>query len=142
MSVLGMAGCAGVTDAPAAKPSTATTPTLDPGSPNLSIRRDFVLSDGSTAPGCLTLTVKTDPSGTPETAGHLAAARAILADPRWKTEPVSLSELPAADLSRMKARGETEAVILAGLLKDHIQSAIQRAGVSEGIATSGFVGCR
>ncbi|MFE4470116.1 hypothetical protein ACFRFH_14990 [Leifsonia sp. NPDC056824] len=109
----------------------------------MSIRRVFQLSDGTTGQGCLTLSVKRDPSAAdPATEQAVTTARAIVTEPRWQTEPVSLSEVSAADLKIMKDRGETEAVILAGLLKDHIQAAIEQAGVSRGIVTSGFVGCR
>ena len=141
--LVSVTGCSGATNAaaPTSTPSTGSTAASE--TPDLSIRRAFTLSDGSTQQGCLTLSVKADPSTAGNgTAGNLAAARAILADPRWRAEPVSLAEVPAADLTRMKDRGETEAVILAGVLKDHIQAAIVQAGAENGITTSGFVGCR
>ncbi|MEN2742314.1 hypothetical protein ABCS02_31425 [Microbacterium sp. X-17] len=141
--LVSVTGCSAVTSAAAPTSSTATGSTTASPSPDLSIRRAFTLSDGSTEQGCLTLSVTVGPSTAGSgSAGNLAAARAILADPRWRTEPVSLAEVPAADLTRMKARGETEAVILAGVLKDHIQEAIEQAGVEGGVSTSGFVGCR
>ena len=141
--LVSVTGCSGVTNAASPTSTPAARSVVSSPAPDLSIRRVFTLSDGSTEPGCLTLSVNADPSTAGSgTSGNLAAARTILTDPRWQTEPVSLSEVSSADLTRMKARGDTEAVILAGVLKDHIQAAIVKAGVENGVTTSGFVGCR
>lgn len=138
---VGMTGCSVETNAAEPKPKATAVPTPD--SPDLSLRRDFTLPDGSVEQGCLALTAKIDPStATASAPGDLATVRAILREARWRDEPVSLNEVPPTKLNVMKDRGETEAVILAGVLKDHIQAAIDQAGVGNEITTSGFVGCR
>jgi hypothetical protein len=138
----GLTGCSGLSNASA--PGTITSATATSSDrPDVAIRRVFQLPDGSTEQGCLTLTVKSDPSSqVPATQQDLARARAIVTEPRWQTESISLNELPAGDLKRMRDRGESDGVILAGLLKDHIQSALDEAGADKGISTAGFVGCR
>ena len=147
VTLLALAGCATqVGNATTPTRTAAVTPTPTPAStsaPDLSMDRSFTLGDGTTAEACLTVSVKLDGAARSADGNRrVDAARAILAQGRWRTEPVSLTEVPASELQVMKDRGETDAVILAGVLRDHIQAALTQAGITEGIVTSGYVGCR
>ena len=142
-----LTGCAGRADsaptspAPSASAAAAATPRAQP---DLSIRRTVALADGSTTTICLTATVKRD-SGTEDsqTDARLVQARAIVTDPTWQTYPVSLSQVPTDEQQRDRARGEDDAVILAGVLSNAISDAVRKAGLlGEGVSLAGHVGCQ
>ena len=140
-AVQSAASGAGPSVAPPGAVKSGSTPSA---APDLSIRRSVTLSDGSTATICATVSVERD-SATEDanTDDRLAKARAILADPKWQSEPVSLSDLPADEQQRERAKGEDEATMLAGLLHNHISDAIMSAGLlGEGVSLAGHVGCK
>jgi hypothetical protein len=141
-----LTGCAGrggtavaapETTAPAA-PTATPTPVWD-----VSIRRTFTLTDGTTAPGCLALAVEADPQTDDGTgADRLDRARALLTGRDWETEPVSLDELSADDRRQKQAQGQTEVVLLTGVLSDHVSEALADAGlIGRGVSLQGKVGC-
>ena len=127
--------------AQSASPAAAATPRAEP---DLSIRRTVALTDGSTKTVCVTASVQRDgASEDSHTDARLAQARAIVTDPKWQTYPVSLSQVPADEQQQDRARGEDDAVILAGALSNAISDAVKSAGLlGEGVSLAGFVGCR
>jgi hypothetical protein len=142
-----LSGCAVHATQAAPPPSTmvaAATPMPTPTAPryDLTVERPFTLSDGSAATGCVQVAVDlaatTDGTADP----RVVRARALLVGHDWKAEPVSLDELSADELTRQKGRGETEQVILAGILLDHITKAVTDAGLlGDGLSLRGHVGC-
>jgi len=110
---------------------------------DLDVHRTFLLSDGSTAPGCVQVAVERDEAtADAQTDERIAAARKLLLSTNWEAEPVSLDELGAEERQVEKDRGESEAEMLSGVLSDHISKALQDAGLmGGGISLRGHVGC-
>ncbi|MGO4535846.1 hypothetical protein [Leifsonia sp. 2MCAF36] len=148
MAALGttLTGCAGSEpDAIAATSAATASPTPIPsGTPyDLSVQRTFILSDGSTAPGCVQVSVVPDPQTDDGTsADRIKRARALILSRNWDAEPVSLDELSADERQHEKDRGETEGEMLAGVLSDHISKAVTDAKLmGTGVSLRGHVGC-
>jgi hypothetical protein len=122
---------------------TGTEPSATPVAYDVKVTRSFVLSDGSAQTGCLAVAVERDAAAADrKTDEHLAAARALVTGTDWEAEPVSLDELSADELQHQKDRGDTEAVMLAGILSSHISAALTRAGLlGQGVSLRGHVGC-
>lgn len=145
---LALSGCAGSATQAAPPPSTVVatpTPAPTPTAPryDLTVERTFALSDGSTAQGCVQVAVELDGGTTDGTADpRVVQALALLRAHDWQTEPVSLSELSAEERQAQKDRGETEAVMLSGILSDHISKTLTDAGLlGQGLSLRGHVGC-
>ncbi|NUU07303.1 hypothetical protein [Leifsonia sp. C5G2] len=141
-----LSGCAGqATQAP--PPSSvvaAGTPKATPSGEryDLTVERPFTLSDGSSATGCVQVAVDvaatTDGTADP----RVVRARALLTRHDWQSEPVSLDELSADEQKIERDRGESEQVMLAGILMDHISKALTDAGLlGDGLSVRGHVGC-
>lgn len=73
---------------------------------------------------------------------RVVRARALLAGHDWNAEPVSLDELSAEDRAVAKDHGETEPVLLARVLLDHITTAVTDGGLlGDGLSLRSHVGC-
>ena len=143
-----LAGCADLDQRSVAATSIAPpTPSPARSAPaityDLDVHRTFLLSDGSTAPGCVQVAVERDEAtADAQTDERIAAARKLLLSTNWEAEPVSLDELGAEERQVEKDRGESEAEMLSGVLSDHISKALQDAGLmGGGISLRGHVGC-
>lgn len=143
-----LAGCAasgpekvhvlpGVGSSPAETPAAGTT------AYDLTVHRSFLLSDGTTAQGCVSVAVERDPqTDDGHSAERIRQVRALIVDHDWQDEQVSLDELGADERAVEKDRGESEAVMLSGVLSEHITKAVTDAGLlGRGVQLRGRVGC-
>ncbi|MEN0083459.1 MAG: hypothetical protein AAGC66_01710 [Leifsonia sp.] len=142
-----LSGCAGQAIQATPPPSTAVAaatpdPTATAQQYDLTVERPFTLSDGSRATGCVQVAVdlSTTTDGTADP--RVVKARALLTRHDWQSEPISLDELSADEQKIEKDRGESEQVMLAGILMNHISKSLTDAGLlGDGLSLRGHVGC-